>query len=75
MSGAQLQQVYDDAGRPGAQAFRFAVKRAGMVITDKEAKAFLGKQAVVAKFFVDGRACPVMGRFRAAGRICDSSSI
>ena len=46
MSDAQLQEIYDDAGRPGAQAFRFAVKRAGMVITDKEAKAFVGKQAV-----------------------------
>ena len=43
---AQLQQIYDDAGRPGAQAFRFAVKRAGHTITDRDAKAFVGKQAV-----------------------------
>ena len=45
-SEAQLQQVYDDASRPGAQAFRFAVKRAGYRITEKDTKAFGGKQAV-----------------------------
>ena len=43
---AELQQIYDDAGRPGGQAFRFAVKRAGYSIADKDAKAFVGKQAV-----------------------------
>ena len=43
---AQLQEIYDDTGRPGGQAFRFAVKRAGHTITDKDAKAFVGKQAV-----------------------------
>ena len=43
---AQLQEIYNDAGRPGAQAFRFAVKRAGHTISDKDAKAFVAKQAV-----------------------------
>ena len=43
---AQLQEIYDDAGRPGGQAFRFAVKRAGYSITDKDAKAFVAKQSV-----------------------------
>ena len=43
---AELQEIYDSAGRPGGQAFRFAVKRAGHTITDKDAKAFVGKQAV-----------------------------
>ena len=43
---AELPQIYDSAGRPGAQAFKFAVKRAGHTITDKDAKAFVGRQAV-----------------------------
>ena len=46
MTEAQLQEVYDDLGRPGVQAFRFAVKRAGYTITDRDAKASVGKQAV-----------------------------
>ena len=46
MTEAQLQEVYDDLGRPGVQAFRFGVKRAGYTITDKEAKLFVGKQSV-----------------------------
>ena len=45
-SESQLEEIYNDAGRPGAQAFRFAVKRAGHTITDKDAKAFVGKQAI-----------------------------
>ena len=43
---AQLQEIYDDLGRPGVAAFKFGVKRAGYTITDKEAKAFVGKQSV-----------------------------
>ena len=46
MSEAQLQEIYNDLGRPGIQAFRFGVKRAGYTISDKEAKAFVGKQSV-----------------------------
>ena len=61
MSEAQLQQVYDDAGRPGAQAFRFAVKRAGHSITDKEAKAFVGKQAV-GQVFRGRQGMPIDGK-------------
>ena len=39
------QQIYDDAGAPGVQAFRFAVRRAGLQITEAEAKAFVAKQS------------------------------
>ncbi len=45
MDNARLQQIYDEAGRPGAQAFRFAVRRAGLQISDAEAKAFAAQQA------------------------------
>lgn len=45
MDNDRLQQIYDDAGRPGAQAFRFAVRRAGLQISDAEAKAFVAKQS------------------------------
>ena len=38
---ARLQAIYDDAGRPGAAAFRFAVRRAGLSISETEAKAFV----------------------------------
>ena len=34
----RLQSIYDDAGRPGAQAFRFAARRAGLQISEAEAK-------------------------------------
>ena len=40
-----MQQIYDDAGRPGAAAFRFAVRRAGLQISDAEAKVFVAQQA------------------------------
>ena len=39
------QQIYDDSGRPGVQAFRFAVRRAGLQISEAEAKAFVAKQS------------------------------
>jgi len=45
MDSARLQQIYDEAGAPGVQAFRFAVRRAGMQISDVEAKAFVARQA------------------------------
>ena len=41
----QIQQIYDDAGRPGAQAFRFAVRRAGLQIGEAEAKAFVARHS------------------------------
>jgi hypothetical protein len=45
MDNARLQQIYDDAGRPGAQAFRFAVRRAGLEINIPDAKAFVAAQS------------------------------
>ena len=41
----RLQQIYDDSGRPGVQAFRFAARRAGIEIPDKEAKDFAAGQS------------------------------
>ena len=41
----KLQQIYDYAGRPGAQAFRFAVRRSGLQISDAEARAFVSRQS------------------------------
>jgi len=41
----RLQQIYDETGRPGAQAFRFAVRRAGLELSDAEARAFVAKQS------------------------------
>ena len=45
MDNDRLQQIYDDAGAPGVQAFRFAARRAGMQISDAEAKAFVAQQS------------------------------
>ena len=45
MDESRLQQIYDDAGRPGAQAFRFAVRRAGLQLSDAEARAFVSRQS------------------------------
>ena len=44
MDNDRLQQIYDDAGRPGVQAFIFAIRRAGLQISEHEAKAFVAKQ-------------------------------
>ena len=41
----RLQQIYDDAGRPGVQAFKFQVRRAGLQISDALASAFVARQA------------------------------
>ena len=45
MESDRLQQIYNDAGRPGVQAFRFAVRRAGLQISRTEAKMFVAQQA------------------------------
>ena len=43
----RLQDIYDDQGRPGAEAFRFAVNRSGQdEISVKDAKAFVAKQSI-----------------------------
>ena len=46
MDESRLQQIYDDAGRPGAQAFRFVVRRAGLQLSDAEARAFVSRPAL-----------------------------
>ena len=71
-SESQLKEIYNDAGRPGAQAFRFAVKRAGHTITDKAAKTFVGKQAV-GQVLGGGRACQAMGESRSFESIVSNS--
>ena len=45
MDSARLQQIYDDAGVPGVQAFRFDARRKGVQISDAEAKAFVAQQS------------------------------
>ena len=45
MDETRIQRIYDDAGRPGAQAFRFAVRRAGLQISEAEARAFVSRQS------------------------------
>jgi hypothetical protein len=42
----KLQEIYDDLGRPGVQAFLFGVKRAGYTITSQKAKEFVSLQSV-----------------------------
>ena len=61
----RLQQIYEDAGRPGAQAFRFAVRRAGLQISDTQAKAFVAKQSTSQIF--QGR-IPSDGKIPGGGR-------
>ena len=46
MDFEKLQEIYDEQGRPGAQAFRFAVRRAGIEISETEAKAFVARQGI-----------------------------
>ena len=46
MNFEKLQEIYDEQGRPGASAFRFAVRRAGIEISETEAKAFVSKQGL-----------------------------
>ena len=45
MENENLQKKYDDSGRPGAQSFRFAVRKQGIQISDAEAKAFVSQQS------------------------------
>ena len=46
----QLQTIYDDGGRPGAEAFRFQARRQGLNITLKEAQDFVKKPKYWASF-------------------------
>ena len=46
MNFEKLQEIYDEQGRPGASAFRFAVRRAGIEISETEAKAFVARQGI-----------------------------
>ena len=41
-----LQQIYDDTGRPGASVFRNAARRKGVYITQAEARDFVAGQSV-----------------------------
>ena len=65
MDTIRLQQIYDDTGRPGVQAFRFAARRAGLQISDSEAKAFVAKQSTGQIF--QGR-LPSDGKIPGGGR-------
>ena len=47
---ATLQSVYEEAGRPGATAFRFAARRAGLQVSDVESKAFVGANQKIQYF-------------------------
>ena len=42
----RLQEIYDDQGRPGAESFRFAVRRKGLEISEADARAFVAKQSI-----------------------------
>ena len=61
----RLQDIYDESGRPGAAAFRFAVRRAGLEISDADARAFVARQSVGQVF--QGR-IPSDGKIPGGGR-------
>ena len=61
----RLQSIYDENGRPGAAAFRFSVRRAGLEISEAEAKAFVARQSVGQVF--QGR-IPSDGKVPGGGR-------
>ena len=42
----QLQTIYNDGGRPGAETFRFQARRQGLNITLKEAQDFVKRQSM-----------------------------
>ena len=65
MDSDRLQQIFDYAGQPGVQAFRFAVRRAGLQLSETEAKAFVGQQATGQIF--QGR-IPSDGKVAGGGR-------
>ena len=46
MDNPRLQEIYDEQGRPGAEAFRFAARRAGIQISAAEAKEFVQSQSI-----------------------------
>ena len=62
---SRLQDIYDDAGRPGVQAFRFAVRRAGLEISEAEAREFVARQSIGQVF--QGR-IPSDGKVPGGGR-------
>ena len=41
-----MQTIYDEGGRPGADAFRFQARRQGLNITLKEAQDFVQRQSI-----------------------------
>ena len=45
LSNDRLREIYEEQGRPGVQAFRFAARRAGVQISQAEAKDFVQRQA------------------------------
>ena len=63
--GDRLQEIYDESGRPGASAFRFAVRRAGLDISERGAKEFVARQSVGQVF--QGR-IPSDGKVPGGGR-------
>ena len=61
----KLQRIYDEAGRPGASSFRFAVRRANLEISEADARAFVSRQSVGQVF--QGR-IPSDGKVPGGGR-------
>ena len=59
----ELQKIYDDNGAPGAAPFRKAVVKAGLKLTDAEARAFVHTQSTAHVF---------QGRLRSDGRVTAS---
>ena len=59
MDTQRLQTIYNNAGRPGAAAFRFQARRQGVEISEAEAKAFVASQSqgqiFQGKFNSDGK--------------------
>ena len=42
----QLQNLYDEMGRPGVQTFLISARKKSIQITEKQAKEFVGKQRI-----------------------------
>ena len=55
----QLQTIYENAGRPGAETFRFQARRQGVNITLKEAQDCVKRQSIGQVF---------QGRIRSDGK-------
>ena len=45
MDPANLQQIFDESGRPGARSLRIAALRQGVRITQREAQQFVAQQS------------------------------